>query len=51
MREITYQLLGLRLRNVVDKPLGRVKAGEVVEVVKEVFSLDYFIRSQHDEAI
>lgn len=36
----TYQLLSLRLWNVMHKALGRVISCKVVEVVKEGFSLD-----------
>lgn len=36
----TYQLLSLRLWDVVHKTLGRVISCKVVEVVKEGFSLD-----------
>jgi hypothetical protein len=36
----TYKLLGLGLRDIVHKALGRVEASKVVEVVKEVFALD-----------
>lgn len=36
----TYQLLSLRLWDVVHKALSRVKSCEVVEVIKEGFSLD-----------
>lgn len=36
----TYQLLSLRLWDVVHKALSRVESCEVVEVIKEGFSLD-----------
>lgn len=36
----TYKPLGLDLRDIVNKAPGRVVASIVVEIVKEIFTLD-----------
>lgn len=42
----TYKLLGLGLRDIVHKALGRVEASKIIEIIKEVFALDWLDRTR-----